>query len=120
MSQSRTRSIGMAVHKDSMAVADVAQEHGAEVTDLGPIGTRPGDLDHLIRQRQATAQPLRLVYAAGPWGSWLSRYLTQKGHHCWVVAPSLLPKQAGDRVQTDRRDAVPRARLRRSGDLPPV
>jgi hypothetical protein len=51
----------MDVHKDSMAVADVAQEHGAEVTYLGTIGTRPCDLDHLIRKRPSKAQPLIFV-----------------------------------------------------------
>ena len=44
-------------------------------------------------------------------------YLTTKGYHCWVVAPSLIPKKSGDRVKTNRRDAVPLARLARSGDL---
>src|SRR4029450_1233958 len=48
---------------------------------------------------------------------WLYRYLTKKGYDCWVVAPSLIPKKAGDRVKTDRRDAVQLARLARSGDL---
>ena len=57
------------------------------------------------------------VYEAGPCGSWLYRSLTQKGYDCWVVAPSLIPKKAGDRVKTDRRDAMQLARLARSGDL---
>src|SRR5206468_10998551 len=48
------------------------------------------------------------------------RYRTKKGYPCWVVAPSLMPKKAGDRVKTDRRDAMPRARRMRSGDLTPV
>jgi transposase len=51
---------------------------------------------------------------------WLYRYLTGKGFPCWVVAPSLIPKKAGDRVKTDRRDAAQLARLMRSGDLTPV
>jgi transposase len=61
-----------------------------------------------------------LVYEAGPYGYWLYRYLTKKKLTCWVVAPSLVPKKAGDRVKTDRRDAIPLARLMRSGDLMPV
>jgi transposase len=60
------------------------------------------------------------VYEAGPCGSWLSRYLRNKGDHGWGVAPSRMPQKAGDRVHTDRREAVPLARLRRSGDLTPV
>jgi transposase len=110
----------MDVHKDSIAVAYVAQEHGAEVTYLGTIGTRQCDIDHLIRKMQSKAQHLIFVYEAGPCGYWLYRYLTKKGYDCWVVAPSLIPKKAGDRVKTDRRDAVQLARLMRSGDLTSV
>ena len=120
MSHSSTLFLGMDVHKDSIAVADVAQDHGAEGIDLGTIGTRQCDSDQLIRQRHSKATPLVLVYAAGPCGDWLYRYLSHKGDDCWGVAPSLLPKQAGDRVKTDRRAAGPLARLARSGDLTPV
>jgi transposase len=120
MRQSRTLYIGLDMHKDSIAVASVAQEHGAEVTYLGTIGTRQCDIDHLIRKMQSRAKHLIFVYEAGPYGYWLYRYLTQKGYDCWVVAPSLIPKKAGDRVKTDRRDAVQLARLMRSGDLTPV
>jgi transposase len=87
---------------------------------LGTIGTRQAAIDQLIRKRQSKVTPLVFVSEAGPWGSWLYRDLTQKGHVCWVVAPSLIPKKAGDRVQTDRRDAIQLARLMRSGDLSPV
>ena len=117
MSQSSTLFIGMDVHKDSIAVAYVAQDHGAEVTYLGSIGTRQCDLDQLIRKMQSKAKHLLFVYEAGPCGYWLYRYLTNKGYDCWVVAPSLIPKKPGDRVKTDRRDAVQLARLARSGDL---
>jgi transposase len=110
----------MDVHKDSIAVASVAQEHGAEVTYLGTIGTRHCDIDHLIRQMPSNATQLIFVYEAGPWGDWLYRYLSNKGDACWVVAPSLIPQKPGDRVNTDRRDAVPWARLARSGDLTAV
>jgi transposase len=84
------------------------------------MGTRQCDLDNLIRKMPAKATHLCFVYEAGPCGDWLSRYLTRKGYTCWVVAPALMPKKAGDRVQTDRRDAVALARLMRSGDLTPV
>jgi transposase len=120
MSQSSTLFIGMDVHKDAIAVAYVAQDHGAEVTYLGSIGTRQCDLDQLIRKMQSKAQHLIFVYEAGPGGYWLSRYWMKKGYDCWVVAPALIPKKPGDRVKTDRRDAVQLARLARSGDLPAV
>jgi transposase len=112
--------VGWDVHQESMAVAYVAKAHDAEVIFLGTIGPRQADIDQLVRKLQAKAKPLVLVYEAGPCGYWLSRDLTNKGHLCWVVAPSLMPKQAGDRVNTDRRDAVQLARLMRSGDLTPV
>jgi transposase len=108
------------VHKESLAVAYVAEEREAEVVFLGTIGTRQCDIDKLIRKLQAKGKRLHLVYEAGPCGYWLYRYLTKQGLECWVVAPSQIPKKAGDRVKTDRRDAVQLARLLRSGDLTPV
>jgi transposase len=117
MPNSSTLYVGLDVHKDSIAVAYVAKDHDAEVIYLGTIGTRQCDIDQLVRKLQAKAKHLVFVYEAGPCGYWLYRDLTKQGHVCWVVAPSLIPKKAGDRVKTDRRDAVPRARLLRSGDL---
>jgi transposase len=107
----------MDVHKDAIAVAYVAQAHGAEVLSLGARGTRQGDSDHLIRQMQSKAKHLSFIYEAGPCASWLYRSLMHKGYDCWVVAPSLIPHKPSDRVKTDRRDAVQLARLARSGDL---
>jgi transposase len=98
----------------------IAQDYGAEVASLGTIGTRQCDIDQLIRKMQSKAQPLVFIYEAGPCGYWLYRYLRKKDYDCWVVAPSLIPKKAGDRVKTDRRDAVQLARLARSGDLTAV
>src|SRR5262245_61430193 len=115
--QSRTLSTGLDVHQESLAVAYVAQAHPADVVSLGTIGTRQCDIDHLVRKMPSKAPHLIFVYEAGPCGSWLYRYLTTKGYDCWVVAPSLIPKQPGDRVTTNRRDAVQLARLARSGDL---
>ena len=117
MSHSSTLYVGLDVHKESIAVAYVAKDHDAEVIYLGTIGTRQCDIDHLIRKMQSKAKHLVFVYEAGPCGYWLYRYLTKKEYDCWVVAPSLIPKKPGDRVKTDRRDAVQLARLMRSGDL---
>jgi transposase len=120
MSQSRTRYVGMDVHKDSIAVAYVAQAYGAAVVSLGTIGTRPCAIDKLRRRLQSKSKQLVFVYEAGPCGSWRYRDLKKQGDVCWVVAPSFMPSKAGDRVTTDRRDAMPLARLRRSGDRTPV
>src|SRR5215471_8429568 len=117
MSQSRALFIGMDVHKDTIAVAYVAQDYGAEVTYLGTSGTRQGDIDQRVRKMQSKAKHLLFVYEAGPCGYWLSRYLTKKDYDCWGVAPALLPPKPGDRVKTDRRDALQLARLARSGAL---
>jgi transposase len=117
MQNSNTLYVGLDVHKDSIAVAYVAKAHDAEVIYLGTIGTRHCDIDQLVRKLQSKAKHLVFVYEAGPCGSWLFRDLTKKGYVCWVVAPSLMPKKAGDRVKTDRRDAVQLARLMRWGDL---
>ena len=73
MAQSRTLFLGMDVHKDTIAVAYGAQDHGADVTSLGTIGTRQCDIDHLIRKRPAKAQHLIFVSEAGPCGYWLYR-----------------------------------------------
>ena len=120
MPQSTTLYVGMDVHKESIAVAYIANAHHAEVIYLGSIGTRQCDIDRLIRQLQSKSKELVFVYEAGPCGYWLYRYLTKRGHVCWVVAPSLIPQKAGDRVKTNRRGAVQLARLMRSGDLTPV
>ncbi len=87
---------------------------------LGTIGTRQCDIDKLIRRLQAKGAALMFVYEAGPCGYWLYRYLMRKGLPCRVVAPSLIPRKPGDRVKTDRRDAITLARLMRSGDLTPI
>ena len=120
MAQGSTLFIGLDVHKESIAVAYGSAEREAEVVFLGTIGTRQGDIDKLIRKLQSKGKTLHFVYEAGPCGYWLYRYLTKQGLKCWVVAPSQIPKKAGDRVKTDRRDAVQLARLLRSGDLTPV
>src|SRR5262244_1860214 len=120
MSQPSTLDVGLDVHQESITVAYSSQEPHAEVVSLGNIGTRQCDIDQLIRKMQSKSPHLVFVYEAGPCGYWLYRYLTKKGQVCWVVAPSLIPKKPGDRVKTNRRDAIKLARLMRSGDLTPV
>ena len=114
---SKTIYVGLDVHKESIAVAYAPDDRGAEVVSLGAIGPRQCDIDKLIRQLQSKGATLVFVYEAGPCGYWLYRYLTRKGLACHVVAPSLIPRKPGDRVKTDRRDAMTLARLMRSGDL---
>jgi hypothetical protein len=114
---SKTLYVGLDVHKESIAVAYAPEDRGAEVVSLGSIGPRQCDIDKLIRKLASKGALLVFGYEAGPCGYWLYRYLTGKGLACQVVAPSLMPRKAGDRVKTDRRDAITLARLMRSGDL---
>jgi transposase len=112
--------VGLDVHKDSIAVAHAQGECADPPVFVGAIGPRQADLTKLIRRLQAKTSNLVFAYEAGPCGYGLHRYLTGQGFSCQVVAPSLIPKKPGDKVKTDRRDAVDLARLLRSGDLTPV
>ena len=111
--------VGLDVHKETIAVA-VARPVGGEVTSLGVIEHRPAAVRNLLARLSRDGQVLELCYEAGPCGYGLYRTLTELGHRCCVVAPSLIPRKPGERVKTDRRDALTLARLLRSGDLTPV
>jgi transposase len=117
MKHSNTLFVGLDVHKESIAVAYATEEQGTEPIYLGLIGTRPSDIDKMIRQLHTKAGKLLFGYEAGPCGYWLYRRLQKKNLECLVVAPSLIPRRSGDKVKTDRRDAMQLARLLRSGDL---
>jgi transposase len=112
--------VGLDVHKDSIAVAHAHGQSADPPVFLGTVGTRQADLDTLIRRLQSKTPALVFAYEAGPCGYHLYRDLTDKGFTCHVVAPSLIAKKPGDKVKTDRRDAVTLARLLRSGDLTSV
>jgi transposase len=117
MRNGSTLHVGLDVHKESIAVAYASDDGAAEPVHLGSIGTRQCAIDALIRTLQSKRARLGFVYEVGACGEWRSRSLTGKGLPCFVVAPSLIPRQPGDRVKTDTRDALT---LARSGDLTPV
>ena len=117
MSEPTPLFVGLDVHKDSIAVAYAQGQSADPPVYVGAIGTREADLTKLIRRLQSKTPTLRFAYEAGPCGYGLYRDLTGQGFNCQVVAPSLIPKKPGDKVKTDRRDAVELARLLRSGDL---
>jgi transposase len=108
--------IGLDVHKETIAVA-IAPGGDTEVRSYGTMGGTLDALDKLMKKLQQPDVELRLVYEAGPCGYVIYRHLKNKGLHCEVVAPSLIPKKASDRVKTDRRDAQQLARLYRAGEL---
>ena len=108
--------LGLDVHKETIAVA-IAPGGDTEVRSYGIIGGTLDALDKLIKKLQRPDVELRLVYEAGPCGYVIYRHLKNKGLHCEVVAPSLIPKKASDRVKTDGRDAQQLARLYRAGEL---
>ena len=120
MKQYSTLYVGMDTEKEKMSVAYVGDERGVEVVFVGPMGTRESDVEKLIRRLKGKARELVFVYEAGPCGYGLYRYLTKRGLECHVVAPSLTPRKPGERVKTNRRDAMKLARLMRSGDLTSV
>ena len=111
------RFVGFDVHAETISVA-VAEPNG-QVRSLGTIPNRPAPIAKLVK-RLGPAGELRICYEAGPTGYVLYWQITALGVHCDVVAPTLVPVKAGDRVKTDRRDAEKLARSYRSGDLTPV
>jgi transposase len=111
------RFIGLDVHAETIAIA-IAEQNG-EVRSLGTIPNRPESVRTLIKKLGPAAH-LRACYEAGPTGYVLYWQLTTLGVPCVVVAPTLVPVKAGDRVKTDRRDAVKLARSHRAGDLTAV
>jgi len=108
------RYVGLDVHADTIAVA-VAEPDG-EVRSVGTIPNRPAAVEKLVK-KLGGAKGLRACYEAGPTGYVLYWQLTQLGVACEVIAPTLVPVKAGDRVKTDRRDAEKLARSYRAGDL---
>jgi transposase len=111
------RFIGLDVHQETISVA-IAELDG-EVQEFGRIRNQPSDVAKLMH-RLGTPNKLFCCYEAGPCGYALYRQLQELHISCVVVAPSLVPRKPGDRVKTDRRDALKLARLLRSGDLTPV
>src|SRR6202163_3088771 len=104
--------------KHAVAIADVGRE--GEIRYLGEIDSSPAAVERMIRKLAGRYEKLHVCYEAGPTGYGLYRQVRALGHDCIVVAPSLIPKKPGERVKTNRRDAVTLARLLRAGELTSV
>jgi len=108
----KVRFVGLDVHADSIVIAVAEQGRG----DAEVLATIPNDTRKLLKRLRGLGK-IKCCYGAGPTGYGLYRALTAEGIDCVVVAPSLVPRKGGERVKTDRRDALRLARFLRSGDL---
>lgn len=118
--KNNTTFVGLDVHKNSIDIALADDGRNGDVRFYGSIGGDLESLHKVVRKLQSTGTTLRFVYEAGPCGYDIYRSLTTHGFDCIVVAPSKIPRKSGDRIKTDRRDALNLARLHRSGELTAV
>jgi transposase len=112
--------IGMDVHKNSIDIAIAQTGRKGQVHHFGKIDGSLSALDKVVRKLVSKGERLHFVYEAGPCGYQIYRHLTAKGFDCTIVAPSMVPKQSGNRIKNDRRDAMMLARLHRAGELTAV
>ena len=110
--------VGMDVHKESIDIT--VAESGGEVRRWGEVGGDRAALEKALRKLESVGRQLHFVYEAGPCGFWIERLIRARGHECWVVSPSLIPKKSGERIKTDRRDSEKIARMARAGELGPI
>lgn len=107
--------IGLDAHAESIAIA-VAEVGREAPRFVGTVGVKLSELSKAL-SRLGEPHSLQVVYEAGPGGYALARELIRLGYRCEVVAPSKIPRRPGERIKTDRRDALNLAGLARAGEL---
>ena len=114
--------IGLDTHKEFNEVAYIEEHRGSQPVHLGRFSSSKVAVQKLVRQFESKypGATLHFVYEAGPCGYWIYRLITSLGHCCYVVAPSLIPKKPGQKIKTDKRDALKLAKLLKSEDLTPI
>jgi transposase len=114
--------IGLDTHKESTEVAYSLDSRDESLVHLGKIKTTKQGFEKLVRQLQSKfpGTTLHFVYEAGPCGYWVYRLLTKMGHCCYIVAPSLIPKKPGNRIKTDKCDALMLTELLKLGAINPI
>lgn len=112
--------VAMDTHKETIAVAVAEAGRSGEVRFWGELPNRADTVRRLVEKLAGKYGRLSVCYEAGPCGYELHRQISDLGHECVVVAPSLIPVRSGDHVKTDRRDALTLARLHRAGELTAV
>ena len=122
MNQHTILFIGLDTHKEFVEVAYIEDQYGANPVHYGRISSAKAAITKLAKQFQSKYPnaTLHFVYEAGPCGYWIYRLLTSLGHCCYVIAPSLIPKKPGEKIKTDKRDALKLAKLLKSEDLTPI
>src|SRR5829696_6712908 len=117
MQQESAAFVGLDTSKLKISVALAEEGRQGEVRFLGDIDHTPEAVRRLVTKLAGKYGQLLFCYEAGPTGYGLQRQIAALGHECDVIAPSLIPKRPGERVKTNRRDALTLARLHRAGEL---
>ena len=92
----------VAKRKHAVAIAEGGRT--GEVRFLGDVENNPLPIERTIKRLADRYDRLHVCFEAGPTGYGLYRQIQALGHDCTVVAPALIPKRAGERVKTNRRD----------------